>query len=116
MKSVNARPIRHEAHDLRVQLGGESNGTFVREKAEPDGAGNTEKLRRLVSEKAELAVGEIVLLGAVSALVRHRPETAGRGVVIEDTNMRALFAGRKYHVRLRLYYPGETGNTAVMLT
>jgi len=27
-----------------------------------------------------------------------------------------LFAGRKYHVRLRLYYPGQTGKTSVMLT
>jgi hypothetical protein len=27
-----------------------------------------------------------------------------------------LFAGRKYHVRLRLYYPGQTGKTSVMVT
>jgi hypothetical protein len=26
------------------------------------------------------------------------------------------FAGRKYHVRLRLYYPGQTGVTSVMIT
>lgn len=27
-----------------------------------------------------------------------------------------FFAGRKYHVRLRLYYPGQTGVTSVMVT
>jgi hypothetical protein len=27
-----------------------------------------------------------------------------------------LFAGRTYHVRLRLYYPGQTGTTTVLLT
>jgi hypothetical protein len=27
-----------------------------------------------------------------------------------------LFAGRKYHVRLRLYYPGQTGITSLIAT
>src|SRR6185295_3614363 len=27
-----------------------------------------------------------------------------------------FFAGRKYHVRLRLYYPGQTGITSLMVT
>ncbi len=27
-----------------------------------------------------------------------------------------FFAGRKYHIRLRLYYPGQTGTTTVILT
>jgi hypothetical protein len=27
-----------------------------------------------------------------------------------------FFAGRKYHVRLRLYYPGQTGITSLTVT
>ncbi len=59
-------------------LGG-ANGTFVRDRSHPEVTGKTEKLLRLVRETAELAVGESVLLGAVSIVVRHRPEAMGAG-------------------------------------
>ena len=91
-------------------LGG-ANGTFVREQSHPDVTGKTEKLRRLVRETAELAVGESVLLGAVSLVVRHRPEAMGAGVIIEDENMRALYAQaeRAAAALINVLLLGETG-------
>jgi two-component system response regulator AtoC len=91
-------------------LGG-ANGTFVRDRAHPDEAGKTEKLRRLVRETAELAIGESVLLGAVSVVVRHRPETMAAGVIIEDENMRALYAQaeRAAVALINVLLLGETG-------
>jgi two-component system, NtrC family, response regulator AtoC len=90
-------------------LGG-ANGTFVRERTRSDVTGKTEKLRRLMREKAELAVGESVLLGAVSIVVRRRPEAAA-GVIIQDANMRALYAqaDRAAAAFISVLLLGETG-------
>jgi two-component system, NtrC family, response regulator AtoC len=91
-------------------LGG-ANGTLVRDRAHPEQVGKTEKLRRLVHEQAELAVGESVLLGAVSVVVRHRPRTTEGGVVVEDASMRALYAQaeRAAAASISVLLLGETG-------
>jgi two-component system, NtrC family, response regulator AtoC len=91
-------------------LGG-ANGTFVHDRTHPEVAGKTQKLRRLVSETAELAIGEPVLLGAVSVVVRHRPETAAAGVIIRDANMLALYAqaDRAAAAQISVLLLGETG-------
>jgi transcriptional regulator with PAS, ATPase and Fis domain len=98
------------SHIIIEDLGG-ANGTFVREKSRADAAGKTEKLRRLTNATAELAVGESVLLGAVSILVRHRPDTSAAGVIIQDANMRALYAQaeRAAVALISVLLLGETG-------
>lgn len=90
-------------------LGG-ANGTFVRDRAHSDIAGKTQKLRRLARETADLAVGESMLLGAVSVVIRHLPETP-TGVIIHDANMRALYAQaeRAAAAFINVLLLGETG-------
>jgi pSer/pThr/pTyr-binding forkhead associated (FHA) protein len=102
--------LRMGSHIIIEDLGG-ANGTFVREKSRADAAGKTEKLRRLTNATAELAVGESVLLGAVSILVRHRPDTSAAGVIIQDANMRALYAQaeRAAVALISVLLLGETG-------
>jgi transcriptional regulator with PAS, ATPase and Fis domain len=91
-------------------LGG-ANGTFVRDRSQPEIAGKTERLRRLVREAAEVSVGETVLLGAVSLVVRHRPATTEAGMIIRDANMRALYAQaeRAAAALITVLLLGETG-------
>jgi len=106
---------RHHA-TLRIGSGfvvedlGGANGTFVRDKAHADAPG-TERLRRLERETAELAVGESVLLGAVSVIVRHRPDATTDSVIIEDASMRALHAQaeRAAAAFINVLLLGETG-------
>jgi transcriptional regulator with PAS, ATPase and Fis domain len=90
-------------------LGG-ANGTFVHDGA-PNAAEKTDKLRRLARETAQLAVGESVLLGAVSVVVRHRREEMVAGVVTQDANMRALYAQaeRAAAALINVLLLGETG-------
>ncbi len=96
---------------LQVEDLGGANGTFVHDRTQPNVAGKTEKLRRLVRETAELAVGESVLLGAVSLVVRRRPETAADSVIIQDAGMRALYAqaDRAAAALISVLLLGETG-------
>ena len=92
-------------------LGG-ANGTFVRDRSHGDVSVKTEKLRRLVRETAELTVGESVLLGSVSVVVRHRPATmVADGVIIQDANMRAVYAQaeRAAMALISVLLLGETG-------
>ncbi|MET0411608.1 MAG: sigma 54-interacting transcriptional regulator [Polyangiaceae bacterium] len=91
-------------------LGG-ANGTFVRDKRHPPAPGRTERLKRLISETAELAIGESVLFGAVSVIVRRRAETMVRGVIVQDASMRALYeqAERAAAARINVLLLGETG-------
>jgi transcriptional regulator with PAS, ATPase and Fis domain len=91
-------------------LGG-ANGTFVRDRIHPEVAGKTQKLRRLAGETSELGVGESVLLGAVSVVVRRRPETTVAGVIVRDANMRALYAqaDRAAAAVISVLLLGETG-------
>jgi len=100
---VNDVPIDHASVSRRhalLHLGespviedlGSANGTFVHDKSTLLDAGKTERLRRLCSEAAALAIGESVLLGAVSLVVRRRRPMATEGVIVADRNMQALYA------------------------
>jgi two-component system, NtrC family, response regulator AtoC len=95
---------------LVEDLGG-ANGTFVRDRSLPEVAGTTQRLRRLVSERAELAIGETVLFGAVSVLVRHRPESAASETLVLDPSMQALYAQaeRASAASINVLLLGETG-------
>jgi two-component system response regulator AtoC len=101
----------HMDRGIVVEDLGGANGTFVRDRSHPDVTGKTEKLRRLMRETAELAVGESVLLGAVSVVVRRRRETMAAGVIVEDANMRVLHAQaeRAAAAIISVLLLGETG-------
>ena len=110
---------------LEIEDLGGANGIFVREKAQPQNGiqthGNqTQNVRQLVRCKASLAVGEQILLGAVSAVVRHVPQRVvpdldasfpGTTAVVSDPAMRALYeqAGRAARASISVLILGETG-------
>ena len=102
--------VRAGSPILVEDLGG-ANGTFVRDRQQLDGTGKTEKLRRLLRETAEVAVGETVLLGAVSVVVRHRPASNPAGVIVDDDAMRLLHAQaeRAAAAVISVLLLGETG-------
>lgn len=98
-----------------------SNGIFIREKARPGTGNETLNMRQLVRRKADLAVGERILLGTASMVVRHAPqgeildlEAAGQaagGVALRDPAMRALYeqAMRAARAPISVLLLGETG-------
>ena len=93
-----------------VEDRGSANGTFVSDKANR-AIGKTERLRCLARETAEIAVGESVLLGAVSVTVRHRPPPLAGGVILQDPNMQVLYAqaDRAAAALISVLVLGETG-------
>jgi transcriptional regulator with PAS, ATPase and Fis domain len=110
--SVSRRhAILHLGPPILVEDLGGANGTFVGDKARADVTEKTEKLRRLERETAELAVGESVLLGVVSMIVRHRLDAMAAGVIVEDANMRVLHAQaeRAAAAAISVLLLGETG-------
>jgi DNA-binding NtrC family response regulator len=99
-------------------LGG-ANGIFVREKGRPGAANETLGVRQLVRRKADLEVGERILLGTASIVIRHAPVAdvpdlasgpAG-DVVVRDPAMRAVYeqAARAARSTLSVLLLGETG-------
>ena len=100
-------------------LGG-ANGIFVREKGRPGASNETLGVRQLVRRKADLAVGERILLGTASIVVRRAPvaevpdlegSSTETGVVVRDPAMRALYAqaARAARSSLSVLLLGETG-------
>jgi DNA-binding NtrC family response regulator len=107
-------PDRVEIEDL-----GGANGIFVREKGRSGAANETLGVRQLVRRKADLAVGERILLGTASIVVRHAPVAdvpdlapgpAG-DVVVRDPAMRVVYeqASRAARSTLSVLLLGETG-------
>jgi DNA-binding NtrC family response regulator len=106
---------------LEIEDLGGSNGIFVREKPRPGTGNETLNMRQLVRRKADLAVGERILLGTASLVVRHASqgeildlESAGRttgGVALRDPAMRALYeqAMRAARAPISVLLLGETG-------
>jgi two-component system response regulator AtoC len=100
-------------------LGG-PNGTFLRERATASG-GETLNIRQLHKRKVKLSVGDCVMFGTASAVVRHAsavplPELGtevshGAGVVVRDAAMRALYeqAARAARSTISVLLFGETG-------
>jgi DNA-binding NtrC family response regulator len=100
-------------------LGG-ANGIFVREKADTGASSQTLTVRQLIRRKADLAVGEPILLGTTSLVVRHAqvvdvPDLAAGagagGAVIRDPAMRAVHeqAARASRASISVLLLGETG-------
>ncbi len=109
---------------LEIEDLGGPNGTFMRAKAQL-GAGNaTLNVRQLLGKKAELTVGDCLLFGTASVVVRHErrvelpdlgsaelPETDASGIVLRDPAMRALYtqAARAAQSNISILLLGETG-------
>ena len=106
---------------LEIEDLGGANGIFVAERARPGVAGETLSMRQHVRRKVELAVGDRVLLGAVSFVVRHAPVVdvpdlapagaAADGVVVRDPAMRVVYeqAARAARASISVLLLGETG-------
>ena len=100
-------------------LGG-PNGTFLRERASAGGS-ETLNIRQLRRRKVKLSVGDCVMFGTASAVVRHASSvplpdlgtqaTHGAGVVVQDAAMRALYeqASRAARSTISVLLFGETG-------
>ncbi len=94
----------------------------MREKGRPGASNETLGVRQLVRRKADLAVGERILLGTASVVVRHAPVVdvpdlaapglaANAGAVVRDPAMRAVYeqAARAARASISVLLLGETG-------
>jgi len=93
------------------------NGIFVRDKAGAGNSGQTLGVRQLVRRRADLSVGERILLGTASVVVKRTPAVEGSdmdieaGVVVRDPAMRELYqqASRAARASISVLIVGETG-------
>jgi two-component system response regulator AtoC len=125
--SVSRRhAVLHLGKTIRIEDLGGSNGTCVREVKNPGDPRQTQGVRRLVNDSAELAIGECVLLGTACVVVRHARELVARfpdpevlgavaaragEAVICDPAMRAIYAeaDRAARATISVLLLGETG-------
>jgi two-component system, NtrC family, response regulator AtoC len=102
---------------LVIQDLGSANGTMVRGKAGAGSLGETLNVRQLLQREADLAVGDSILFGTTSVVVRHKPtidlpDLAGRpGVIVRDPAMRIIYeqAARAARTQINVLILGETG-------
>jgi DNA-binding NtrC family response regulator len=109
------------AGGIEVEDLGGANGIFIRENARPGTGSETLGIRQLVRRKADLAVGERILLGTASLVVRRvqavdvpdlaAGAAAGTGAVVRDPAMRAVYeqAARAARASISVLLLGETG-------
>src|SRR3569623_484191 len=119
--------ILRVGNSLEIEDLGGANGTFVRRTAHHGGGNDTAhvNLQQLVRRKATITVGDCLLFGTVSVVVRHAPRvelpellegdvpaTPGRaGAVVRDPAMRRLHAeaARVARASINVLLTGETG-------
>jgi two-component system, NtrC family, response regulator AtoC len=108
--------------ELELEDLGGANGTFLRERSSGGGS-ETVNIRQLRRRKARIAVGDTMLFGTASVVVRHVAsvpsiplpelgvESHGAGVVVQDAAMRALYAqaSRAARSSICVLLFGETG-------
>jgi len=109
----------HVGARLTVEDLGSANGTMVRGRGGALAAGgDTLNVRHLFHREAALAVGDSVLFGTTSMVVRHRPAPAlpdlsaeAAGVIIRDPAMRLIYeqAARAARANINVLILGETG-------
>ena len=110
------------ADRIEIEDLGGANGIFVREKGRARSSNETLGVRQLVRRKADLAVGERILLGTASVVVRRAqvvdvPDlaapvpAANAGVVVRDPAMRVVHeqAARAARASISVLLLGETG-------
>jgi two-component system response regulator AtoC len=112
---------------LEIEDLGGANGIFVRQRPRAGAGKDTVHLnvRQLVRRKADLVVGDSILFGTTSVVLRHAPKIeipdldppafpsmgAGAGVVVREPAMRALYqqAARAARSPISILLLGETG-------
>ncbi len=109
--------------ELLVEDLGGANGTFLRDVTRSGPTGQTQGLRRLMKDRAPITVGDTLVFGSVSAVIRHAPDTAtgfpeldanggsAHGVVVLDPSMKAVYAqaDRAARALISVLLLGETG-------
>jgi DNA-binding NtrC family response regulator len=110
--------VLHIGANLVIEDLSSANGTMVRDRPAGGGAGETLNVRHLVGRKADLAVGDTMLFGTASVVVRHAPVVevpdlfaASDGVVVRDAAMRMVQqqAARAAPTPISVLILGETG-------
>ena len=103
---------------LEIEDLGGANGTFVRHTPPAAGTGNDTvqvSIRQLVGRKANLVVGDCLLLGTACVVFRHEPRLElpdlAPGVLVRDRTMRTLYAeaARVARANINVLLLGETG-------
>ena len=106
---------------LEIEDLGGANGIFIREKPTSKVSEKTLSVRQLVRRRVPLAVGDRILFGTVSAVVRHAPLVElpdlaiaglpGAGVIVRDPTMRGIYeqAARAARTQISVLLLGETG-------
>jgi len=109
--------------ELRIEDLGAANGTFLRDRSQAENLMQTHTLRQLARSSAELAIGESVVLGEVTALVRRAippptqfgdldsDDSQTPGVVIQNPAVRQVYAQaeRAAQASISVLILGETG-------
>src|SRR5262249_20864079 len=110
--------VLHVGPKLVIEDLGSANGTMVRERAGQGAEGETLNVRLLVGRKAELVVGDTMLFGTASVVVRHAPHAdvpdltrPADGVAAGDLAMRLVHqqAARAAPTPINVLILGETG-------
>ena len=104
---------------LEVEDLGSANGTLLRGRTNAgSSASETLNVRHLLKRGAPLSVGDSIIFGTTSVVVRHKPKTealdlgAGNpGVIVHDPAMRAIYEQAALAARssLNVLVLGETG-------
>src|SRR3954468_24973679 len=103
---------------LTIRDLGSANGTMVRDRAGTGSLSETLNVRQLIGREADLAVGDTILFGTASVVVRHKrvvdlPDLAveNPGVIVRDPAMRLIYqqAARAARAQLNVLILGETG-------
>ena len=111
------------AAELVIEDLGSANGTLVRDRrsaASGEDGGRTLDMRQIRGGSAELAVGDSLLFGTASVIIRHVPtievpdltgDARAPGVIVRDPGMRALHAHAALAARslINVLILGETG-------
>jgi two-component system response regulator AtoC len=111
--------VLHVGETLAIEDLGGLNPTMIRDRSGSGGGpGETLNVRQICGRQANLAVGDSMLFGTASVIVRHAPTvelpdlgTTEAGVVVRDPAMRALYeqAARAARTHLSVLILGETG-------
>jgi two-component system response regulator AtoC len=113
--------VLHVGPTLLIEDLGGQNGTWIRDRAAPAPSADTVDMRQVVRRKAKLQVGDGIIFGTASAVVRHAPvfevpELADTGApstrtVVADPAMQHLYAEAALAARspISVLLLGETG-------
>jgi DNA-binding NtrC family response regulator len=110
--------ILHVGIKLEIEDLGSANGTIVRARTDVSSSGDTLNVRQLFKRRLELAVGDTIVFGTTSLVVRHKPASevldlaGGRdGFVLRDAAMQLVYehAARAARTNINVLILGETG-------